>query len=897
MNRHVNAIAGRLSLRYPQRRSLEILDRITEIAPPGKGADVAAMLEAIRSEFQSVTDFEREFPSLCFALATGVGKTRLMGAFISYLHLAHGINNFFVLAPNLTIYNKLITDFSDRNHPKYVFKGIAEFAIDAPSIITGDNYDQRDPLSGSLFGSVRINIFNISKINSEVRGGKSPRIKRLSEYIGESYFDYLAGLPDLVMLMDESHRYRASAGIRAINELKPILGLELTATPYVESARGAVAFKNVIYDYPLAKAMEDGFVKEPAVVTRKNFNPAGMSPEEIERLKLEDGVRLHESVKVELETYARESENPIVKPFVLVIARDTTHASQLLALIQSDGFFEGRYRDKVIQVDSSKTGAEEEEMITRLLKVEATSEPTEIVIHVNMLKEGWDVTNLYTIVPLRAANARVLIEQSIGRGLRLPYGKRTGVTAVDRLNIVAHDKFQEIIDEANKPDSAIRLQAVLLDTDELAQKTATVVSQSQLATKLGFKPVQVTRSTTLAGQDVAPVFTKPEEQKVAQIAWEVIRKLENQPQMLPTIAHLKNPEILAAIVKAVEEQHQPSQLELEGVSEKPDFASVVARTVDLVTQQSIDIPRILVVPRGEVKSGFKLFTLELDTLKYPAVSDELWIQHLRTNELEVVSLGRGSIEEARLEDYVVGGLVDFDDISYDDHADLLYDLASQAVQHFQTYLSEDDTRKVLRCYQRNIAQFIHAQMQGHYWEDVVGYEVKISKGFTELKQSAYTYSVQEPPADYRVAPADKSNMAKYLFGGFARCLYPVQKFDSDSERKLAVILERDAEKWFKPAKGQFQIFYRKGADHLEYQPDFVAETADMIYMLEPKMRKEMEDPDVLAKKEAATQWCVYASDHAATYDGKPWRYLLIPHDEIASNITLSGLADRFTAPK
>jgi type III restriction enzyme len=104
----------------------------------------------------------------------------------------------------------------------------------------------------------------------------------------------------------------------------------------------------------------------------------------------------------------------------------------------------------VIQVDSSRTGAEEEEMITRLLAVESVDEPTEIVIHVNMLKEGWDVTNLYTIVPLRAANARTLIEQSIGRGLRLPYGKRTGVAAVDRLNIVAHDKFQEIIDEANR---------------------------------------------------------------------------------------------------------------------------------------------------------------------------------------------------------------------------------------------------------------------------------------------------------------------------------------------------------------------------------------------------------------------------------------------------------------
>ncbi|MGV0949795.1 MAG: DEAD/DEAH box helicase [Azonexus sp.] len=297
--------------------------------------------------------------------------------------------------------------------------------------------------------------------------------------------------------------------------------------------------------------------------------------------------------------------------------------------------------------------------------------------------------------------------------------------------------------------------------------------------------------------------------------------------------------------------------------------------------------------KGEVKSGFKPFTLDLSALKYPAVSDELWIQHLRTNQLEVVSVGRGGIEEARLEDYVVSGLVDFDDVSYDEHPDLLYDLAAQTVQHFKGYLSEEDIRKVLRCYQRDIARFIHAQMQAHYWVDVAGYEVKVSKGFTELKQSAYTYSVQEPPANYRVEPTDKSNMAKYLFGGFQKCLYPVQKFDSDSERKLAVILEREARKWFKPAKGQFQIYYQNGADHLEYQPDFVAETAATIYMLEPKKRTEIEDPIVIAKKEAAVKWCANASDYAASYGGKPWRYVLIPHDEIAENITLDGLAARF----
>ena len=389
--------------------------------------------------------------------------------------------------------------------------------------------------------------------------------------------------------------------MRAINELKPVLGLELTATPFVETSKGAVPFKNVIIDYPLGQAMADGFVKEPAVVTRKDFNPAGMSAEEIEQLKLEDGVRLHESVKVELETYARETDNAIVKPFVLVIARDTTHAGQLLQLIQSDRFFEGRYREKVIQVDSSKTGAEEDEMIARLLKVEHTDEPTEIVIHVNMLKEGWDVTNLYTIVPLRAANARILIEQSIGRGLRLPYGKRTGVWAVDTLNIVAHDKFQEIVDEAKKPGSAIRLKQVVLSGEQLGEKTVTVVSQSQLASQLGIQPAQTTTSTMVAPTNAAPVFTSPTEQQAAQVAYQVMRNLENQPQTVPGVAYLQKPEVQAQVAREVAAQLRPAQMQLPGVEAEIDVAAVVARTAQMVVAQTIDIPRILVVPTGEVR--------------------------------------------------------------------------------------------------------------------------------------------------------------------------------------------------------------------------------------------------------------------------------------------------------
>ncbi len=889
MNRHVNAIAGRLSLRQPQRRSLEILDRITEIVPPRRGADINTALDTIKSEFPTVTDFERDFPSLCFALATGVGKTRLMGAFISYLHLAHGIRHFFVLAPNLTIYNKLITDFTP-NTPKYVFKGIAEFAVEPPSIITGDNYESGVGVRGTLPGidlSVHVNIFNISKINSEVRGGKSPRIKRLSEYIGESYFEYLAGLDDLVLIMDESHRYRASAGVRAINELKPVLGLELTATPLVETPKGPVKFKNVIFDYPLAKAMADGFVKEPAVVTQKNFNPKQFTPEQLEQIKLEDGIRLHENTKVELETYARQTEQRIVKPFMLVIARDTTHAGQLMAHIKSDKFFEGRYKDKAIQVDSSKTGAEEDEMVERLLKVESPDEPTEIVIHVNMLKEGWDVTNLYTIVPLRAANARVLIEQSIGRGLRLPYGRRTGVNSVDRLNIVAHDRFEEIIAEANKPDSAIRLQQVILDPATDFQKMQSVVVPSNLSLMIGAasKPPENIPSA----EPVRPVFATEAEQQMAQATVNVIKKYEK----LPSSAHLRDPDVQKMLAEEVAEVVAPYQQALPGVKDTIDLSEIVAKTIDLVIAQTIDIPRISVVPKGRMSTGFHHFILDCSTINYQPVEHDLLIQVLRTKEQETLAAGGFTQQELRREDYLVRGLMDFDDISYDEHADMLYDLAGQMVKHLRSYLSEDAARNVLIYYQKPLVNAIHAQMQAHLWEERVEHDVVVSKGFQPLKESAGTKRDGEPVYDFRDAVEDKARIGQMFFGGFKHCLFSIQKFQSDTERKLAVILDREARKWFKPAKGQFQIYYKLGVEQPEYVPDFVAETDACIYMMESKAKTDMQSAEVQAKKNAAVTWCSHATKHAEENGKKPWKYVLIPHDEVTDNMSIAGLVSQF----
>lgn len=886
----VNAISNRLSLRQPQRESLEILARICDIVTLEKDGDTAKALEIIKSEFPQVEDFERDFPSLCFALATGVGKTRLMGAFIAYLYRSQNIQHFFVLAPNLTIYNKLIADFTP-NTPKYVFKGIGEFAQTPPLIITGDNYEQGGAgRRGVMFdmGEVHINIFNISKINSEVRGGKAPRIKRLSEYIGESYFDYLAGLDDLVMLMDESHRYRASAGVRAINELKPILGLELTATPQVEKGSKAEPFKNVIYNYPLSAAMNDGFVKEPAVATRENFDANAYSPEGLEKVKLEDGVRIHENTKVELEVYARNNDKPIVKPFMLVVATDTTHANALQEVIESDEFFEGRYKGKVITVHSKTKGEEKDEIVEQLLTVEDPNNPVEIVIHVNMLKEGWDVTNLYTIVPLRAANSRTLVEQSIGRGLRLPYGKRVGVPAVDRLTIVSHDKFQEIVDHANDPNSIIRT-GVVIGRDIPGEGKKAVVVESKFE--------QIISGTAQAGRSKAsgesPVlFSTPEEQEVAKATYQVIKKYER----LKGSDELQKPEVQEKIVREVQEIVRPVHGTLEGVVEQVDVAKVVKQTTEVYRELSIDIPKIVVVPMGEVVSYYEDFDLDTSNINLQPVEQDILIQHLHDQQRFKLRDGSGIVEEKRPEDYLVRGLIDFNDISYDDHAELLYKLAGQVVEHLRSYLAdEDEVVNVLQYHQQTLVKLIHSQMQDHFVEDTTGYEAHVTKGFRTLRANSCTTSASETVREFRtpIPDGEKSKIKSMIFGGFARCLYPEQKFESDSERRFAIILENDDDviKWFKPASGDFQIHYSQESS---YEPDFVVETKTEKLLCEPKRASEMEDKVVLAKADAAVVWCEHATQHAKENNGKPWKYLLIPHDAITDQMTLAGLAAKYT---
>ncbi len=882
---HVNAISGRLSLRPPQRDSLRILHRMCELVRFDKDIDCDEALKAIQAEYPSVEEFERDFPSLCFQLATGVGKTRLMDAFIAYLYRAENIRHFFVLAPNLTIYNKLIADFTP-NTPKYVFTGINEFTLDPPEIITCDNYEGgRGVRRGRLFDEdvANINIFNISKINTEVRGGKAPRIKRLSEYVGKSYFDYLSSLDDLVLLMDESHRYRAKAGMRVLNELKPILGLELTATPQVTSGQRVTPFKNVIFSYPLSMALDDGFVKEPAVATRENFKASDYNVESLERLKLEDGVHIHEETKVQLDVFSRENDRPRVKPFVLVVAKDIEHASQLKAIIESDEFFDGQYKGKVAEVHSKQSSEEKDENVQRLLAVESPDDPTEIVIHVDKLKEGWDVTNLYTIIPLRAFNSRNLIEQAVGRGLRLPYGKRVGVPAVDRLTIVSHDKFQELVDEAKDKDSIIRA-GIKIGTDIPDEKSQAVTAGTSLEREILGTATDAVPSDDVPVTEQKPLFDTEADRHAAMCALAEIKHLER----LGSSNELLTKENQSYLVEKVRESIRVPQQQLPHL-ETVNVEQVVKEVTEKFVVLSIDIPKVIIVPSDDAAFGYNDFELDCAYLRLQPVDQDILIQHLHDEDRYKLQNSGAVSSEERLENYLVRELVDFDDISYDDNATLLYKLSGQMVEHVQSYLdSEDKVLNVLIAHNRQLVDTIYSQMQQHYYEHASSSEVKITKGFHTLRSNHFTAPAGENIRNYRELVEEKRFIRSMLFGGFSKCLYDVQKFDSDTERRLSVILETDDTvlKWFKPARNVFQIYYRVGTNEGNYEPDFVVETDDAKYLCEPKSKDEMDDPIVIAKANAAATWC----ENASTVGGNPWSYLLIPHDAVTDAMNMSGLA-------
>lgn len=877
----VNYISGCMSLRPPQKRSLKILEDILDELDLEKNQDLEHALEIVHDLFPTCINFERDFMSLTFALATGVGKTRLMGAFITYLYTQKGVKNFFVVAPNLTIYNKLMKDLGDPSSEKYVFRGIGCFAQNLPNLITGDNYKEKGLMQG--FSDVTINVFNISKFNREIGN-----IHHLSEYLGQSYFDFLASQKDLVVIMDESHHYRADKGMTAINELKPVLGLELTATPQVESGTKTIKFKNVVYEYPLSSAIRDGYAKIPYALTRRDISDYNLSNDDMDKMMLEDGVSNHERVKERLKDYAINNGVKPVKPFVLVVCQNTQHAEKILNYITSNDFFDGKYKDKTIVVHSNQKSSEKEENVQKLLEVEHFDNPVEIVVHVNILKEGWDVNNLYTIIPLRTAASQTLREQTIGRGLRLPYGKRTGNRDVDSLIITAHDKFEEIIKEAAAPNSLLKAGNIIYAEDIEKAESVAVTPNYKTSVQasiydLGVELEQTEENLSVEERTVIADAVK----KASDVLIDTYRRTGKE-----SVSSLSTEQIVDNAVNNVDLA--------EIVKNRTDFEDIIRRFTgkeiekqrDIIERETMAIPQIKIMRDMKSDYHFEPFELDFSDMNYYPIDNQILIQSLIDSKDNTVINGKYlDFDAVNPMKTLVDILALKPEIDYDACSDLLFDLLSSYINHLKVKFSDDEVKNIVMFNKKDITNKIYEQMKKHFVCSTPDIIEQVSGVSYDILEPSYMRKIGDEPVSIYDTIED-GRVPKVLFDGFKKALHPIYKFDSAPERRFAIVCETDpvVQKWLRPASKQFNLFY---GGNRRYEPDFVVETADTMYLVEVKGEDRINDEDNIQKKQRAVRYCQVANVYCEGHGLKTWKYLYIPSQQVQTTSSFNMLVQRF----
>lgn len=367
-------------------------------------------------------------------LATGVGKTYLMAAFIEYLR-HQGAYNVLIVTPGKTVQRKTIQNFragSDR----YIRGAEGVSIVVTPQDYSGWNTDAVpfDQFSNYIF------LFNIQQliaprdVDGATADGKvasqQRKIRRFDENSGV-LFDYLKGLDDLVIIADESHLYGNSAKAfnAALKELSPAVTVGLTASPSKSD--------NIIYSYPLYRAIEDKFVKRPVIAYRKEGYE---DTRESEEQQLHDALKVREVKQRYYDLYAQQQNCKPLKAVAFIVCSDVEHASQVAALLRSPTYLNDQ--DAVLQVDNRH---EDELTQKRLEELDKPHSSVLAVVSVNKLKEGWDVKNIAVVVALRAMASEVLTQQTMGRGLRLPFGKYTGYAHIDQLDIISHQSFQNLL--------------------------------------------------------------------------------------------------------------------------------------------------------------------------------------------------------------------------------------------------------------------------------------------------------------------------------------------------------------------------------------------------------------------------------------------------------------------
>ena len=462
--------------------------------------------------------YEREFadgriPFYGFEMATGSGKTLLIGALILYLHKERGYKNFLIITPGTTIYDKTIGNFDMMNSSKRVFSSIMDIKY---NVVTGDNFTDK---SSNYEGDADFNvfIFNIQKFfdreTGTLRVDKEWEESFWRDKLGNtiSFREYLKN-EKLVIITDEAHHYqkfRVGRGRKSSGDiilaLEPELISEFTATAITEEEMESRRAQKIIYNYPINDFITDGYGKKV-----RAYGYSG-SPHRAETADVTEDDKKKFLVAFMIHLLKKKAlEEVDFKPILLIRAREILHANNLLEWIQDDlpsetdlientytEFIRGekfeitelirgyvslkefkaeiaKLTDKSFVYHSDNEG--EDDVKEKVNTIETNDQ--EVLIQIKKLEEGWDIKNPYTILILSVSGGTIktYVKQLIGRGVRLfrdrrKYDDITGFLAKQQelLHVVCEkgSNFEEFIEVVRKE---LGLSQYSLDTEKVEEE-------------------------------------------------------------------------------------------------------------------------------------------------------------------------------------------------------------------------------------------------------------------------------------------------------------------------------------------------------------------------------------------------------------------------------------------
>ena len=795
----IEEIASRLDLRDPNRAALEsIAYAVFQHFEDGGGPPMEAVVDS----------------------ATGVGKTYILLGAVEYFAMAHGGRNFVVIAPGRTILEKTIANLTP-GHAKSLIGGMAF----APLVVTSENFNS-PAMRAEMEDELRIKVFVFTVQALTKPGTKTGRrTHKFQEGLGAGLYEHLQSCDGLVVFADEHHCYYGPAFSKAVHELHPMLLVGLTATPHKRTPDEQIVFR-----YPLAAAIAEQYVKTPVVVGRTDDRSDSET-------KLRDGITLLEYKAEAVRTYCERTGDDPVNPVMLVIAQSIDDAEEYGAVFRRSDFFGGSYADRVLVVHSDAP----DEALAELEQVESRDSPIRVIVSVGMLKEGWDVKNVYVIASMRSSISEVLTEQTLGRGLRLPFGAYTGVEILDTLEVLAHERYEALLKKAGVINEAFidhRTRAVLKQNAK-GEFVAVQETQEAAAPVVPVEPVEGDESTYGDDLETAP--------QVASIEGRTGHVREEALRMAQEVAPREGARSIS--VPRLQMSKIESVFSLADITDLRPFRELgekLAANPEEALRRTVVSARVI-----EGSDGLKRTELVTSTgADRVAVQKELLpvesgIDYLRSallaSPMVPARKGQAAMAEPLIQAFVEG-------------------LGERAQEVLSSYLERATARfvKLVEAEQRKVAPKPR-------YEEVVAVE-RIGRVRTNS----------------RVVSADRVGRfsRRTAYEGWETSLYPIEWFDSSPERAFALVVDgaTSVDRWVRLHTGELPILWRN--EGREYHADFVVvEKSGARWVVEVKSDKDSTTEEVLAKREAAKRWVNYVN--ASSLVDVTWGYLLVSESDLA----------------